>query len=298
MGRSLTRVVQAVGALSKIAIHRRYHLGGSLRCARPVVKKLGKALLVLLSALGGVSALLLIITSMSPKPDLHVGNVTWFPQNPWPGQRTTFSLQVENRGASDASSFLAELRADSTVMSAFVPGIAKGSSQEVRMIWQPKQVGNATVWVVLDTDGVIAETDEENNKYVVTIEVEQPPILLNPSGIRHSLVRGQDISFEFVVDWRGNPKQQIGFEIRQYPRIENGGISVGSPILSPDGTSSRVTGMLLTGEDTLPGFYLIEILAEGQEGDLLGIFQIELFVDIELENPGDAHHNSSTSNVK
>lgn len=282
IGRSFTRAFQAVDALSKRAIHRRHRFfDGSLRRARPVVKKLGKTLLVLLSALGGVSAVLLIITSMSPKPDLHIGDVSWFPQNPWPGQRTTVSLQVENRGASDAGSFLAELRANSTVMSAFVPGIAKGSSQEVHMTWQPKQVGNTTVWVVLDTNGVIAETDEENNKSAVTIEVGQPPILLNPSGIRYSLVRGQDISFEFVVDWRGNPKQQIGFEIRQNPRIENGGISVGSPILSPDGTSSRVTGMLLTGEDTLLGFYLIEILAESQEGDLLGIFQIELFVEIE-----------------
>lgn len=281
MGRSFTRAFQAVGALSKRAIHRRHRFGGSLKRAQPVVKKLGKTLLVMLSALGGVSAVLLIITSMSPKPDLHVRDVSWLPRNPWPGQRTTISLQAGNRGASDAGSFLVELRANSIVMSAFVPGIAKGSSQEVLMTWQPKEVGSTTVWVVLDTNGVIAETDEENNKCVVTIDVEQPPVLLNPAGIRYSLVRGQDMSFEFIVDWRGNPQQQIGFGIRQNPSIENGGVSVGSPILSPDGKSSRVTGMLLTGEDTLPGFYLIEILAESQEGDLLGIFQIELFVEIE-----------------
>jgi len=281
MGRTFTHVVQAAGALSKRAIHRQHRFGSSLRRARPVAKKSGKTLLVLLSALGGVSAVFLIVTSMSPKPDLHVGDVSWFPQNPWPGQRTTVSLQVENKGASDAGSFLAELRANGTVMSAFVPGIAKGSSQEVHITWQPNQVGNTTVWIVLDTNGVVAETNEENNKSTVTIEVKQPPILLSPSGIRHSLVRGQDITFEFVVDWRGNPEQRIGFAIRQNPKIENGGISVGSPILSLDGTSSRVTCVLLTGEDTLPGFYLIEILAESQEGDLLGIFQVELFVEVE-----------------
>lgn len=274
MGRFLTRVFQAVGALSKKAIQSRLHFSSSLKCTRPAVKKLGKFLLVLLSVLGGVSAILFIITSLSPKPDLRVGAVTWFPRNPWPGQKTTLSLQVENRGASDAGSFLAELRSNSAVISTFVPGIAKHSSKEVHMTWLPSKVGKTSLWVVLDTNDIIPETNEENNKRAVTIEVKQPPILINPSGVRYSLRRGQDILIEFMIDWRGNPEQQISFEIRQNPRIENGGVAVGSPT-----SEGKVTVSLLTGENTAPGFYLIEILAESPEGDLLGTFHIELFLE-------------------
>ena len=280
--RSLTCAIQATGTLAGRTSHRgSLFFGERLRGAQPVARKLGRALLVLLSALGGVSAILFIITSMSPKPDLQVGDISWSPQNPWPGQRTTISFQAENVGARDARSFVVELRADGTVFSAFVPGIPRDSSEEVHLTWQPNLAGDTTVWVILDSGGVVAETDEENNQSSATIAVGQPTVLLSPSGVRRTLVRGEDTAFDFEVDWRGNSEQQIGFSIRQSPGIENGGISVGSPILSSDGTASRVTCVLLTGEDTPPGFYLVEILAEDKEGELLGTFQIELFVEAE-----------------
>ena len=280
--RSLTYAIQATGTSARRTSHRgSLFFGERLRGAQPVAKKLGKALLVLLSALGGVSAILFIITSMSPKPDLQVGDISWSPQNPWPGQRVTISFQAENVGASDAGPFVAELRADGTVVSAFVPGIPRGSSEEVRLTWQPNLAGDTTVWVILDSGGVVAEADKDNNQRSAAIAVGQPPILLTPSGVRRALVRGEDVAFDFEVDWRGNPEQQIGFSILQSPGIENGGISVGSPIQSSDGTASHVACVLLTGEETPPGFYLVEVLAENKEGELLGTFQIELFVEAE-----------------
>ena len=253
------------------------HFDNILKRVHPIAKELGKVLLTLLSILGGISAILFIISILRPKPDLYISEITWYPREPWPGQKTVVCLQVKNQGRIGASSFLVELRANTSVMSAFVPGVAKESMREVCMTWKPDKIGENTFWAVLDPYNIITETDEQNNKRAVTFKVKQPPVLINPSGIRYSLKQGQDILAEFIIDWRGNPKQEIGFEIRQTPKIENGGVSVGSPT-----SEGKVTVTVSTGEETPPGYYLIEILTENSKGNLLGTFQIELFVEAQI----------------
>lgn len=94
------------------------------------------------------------------RPDLRVLSVLADPGNP-----THFTVQVENHGATAAGASTAELRSQGQVIeSGPVDPLAAHATTSIEFDNVPACAGGVSSSVLLDTGGVIAESNEHNNR--------------------------------------------------------------------------------------------------------------------------------------
>lgn len=111
------------------------------------------------------------------------GNVTVNPQTPAAGEEVTIQATVINAGAVTASGVVVALTSDiGEVTRTTLDDLAPGSLGVASLRWTPSP-GTHLVRVVVDPDGDIVETDENNNQISITIVVISPDLSIVPSDI-------------------------------------------------------------------------------------------------------------------
>ncbi|NOR59948.1 MAG: DUF3344 domain-containing protein [Methanosarcinales archaeon] len=110
------------------------------------------------------------------KPDLLVSGITvkhnYF-TGAWMDLSNTVSVTVENNGAGNAGSFNVALYADDVeVDTKSVSGLAAGASSVVSFDWTPDEVKTYTLKAEANPGNVVDETDETNNKFTKSQDVE------------------------------------------------------------------------------------------------------------------------------
>jgi len=265
-----------------------------------IPKLLGKTLLVVATVMGGIAAICFLSSLFGPKADLYIDSI-WLPERPQLGSNTAVMIRIGNKGKKDAGPFQVGLHMGEVEIPYFVSRISPTFFEEVKLSWTPKRAGPVEIQVFLDVRNVVQEADEANNMSTTSINVMAsreevgetksteaaertsinvmpPRVLFTPSGVGYKLKPGEYRAFEFKilsVDFGG----EISFGISQHPVIESGGVVVGGSGKISKGGETTVTGGVLTGGDTPPGFYQIEIQGEDEEGNFVGSFKIEVFVE-------------------
>jgi len=111
------------------------------------------------------------------------GNVTVSPQTLAVGDEVTIQATVINSGAIIASGVVVSLTSDiDEVARTVLDDLAPGSLGVATLKWTPAP-GSHLVRVIVDPDGEVAETDEDNNQISITIMVLSPDLSVVPSEI-------------------------------------------------------------------------------------------------------------------
>ena len=114
---------------------------------------------------------------------IDMGNVTVSPQTPAAGDEVTIQATIINAGAITASGVIVALTSDiGEVARTTLDDLAPGRLAVATLKWTPAP-GSHLVRVVVDPDGEIAETDEDNNQISITIMVISPDLSVVPSDI-------------------------------------------------------------------------------------------------------------------
>ncbi len=114
---------------------------------------------------------------------IDMGNVTMNPQTPAAGDEVTIQATIINAGAVIASGVVVALTSDSgEVTRTTLDDLVPGSLGVASLRWTPAP-GSHLVRVVVDPDGEIVETDEDNNQISMTVTVISPDLSIVPSGI-------------------------------------------------------------------------------------------------------------------
>ena len=123
--------------------------------------------------------------------DLTPASVTYSPLGPQTGDAVTFTVTIKNiGGGSSDSSFKASLLADgSGVANYTVPALSAGSQADATFSWSAAS-GAHEISVIVDSDGAIAETNENNNARYETVGVDYPMKGQTTSRISVSNARG------------------------------------------------------------------------------------------------------------
>ncbi len=114
---------------------------------------------------------------------VDMGNVTVSPQTPAAGDEVTIQATVINAGAITASGVVVALTSDiGEVARTTLDDLAPGSLGVATLKWTPAP-GSHLVRVVVDPDGEIAETNEDNNQVSISVMVISPDLSVVPSDI-------------------------------------------------------------------------------------------------------------------
>ena len=114
---------------------------------------------------------------------IDMGNVTVSPQTPTAGDEVTIQATIVNAGAITASGVVVALTSDiGEVARTTLDDLAPGSLGVATLKWTPAP-GSHLVRVVVDPDGEIAETDEDNNQVSITVMVSSPDLSIVPGDI-------------------------------------------------------------------------------------------------------------------
>jgi len=101
-------------------------------------------------------------------PDLFIQSITWSPANPSVGETVTFSVTIKNQGrAVISSSRFSFYIGGVTSGSQSIQRIAVGESATETFTWAAKAAPQI-VWVIIDPDNNVTESDESNNEKMVT----------------------------------------------------------------------------------------------------------------------------------
>ncbi|MEN3010169.1 MAG: CARDB domain-containing protein, partial [Candidatus Bipolaricaulaceae bacterium] len=118
------------------------------------------------------------VTAVQPAlPDLVVESVTYAPPSPTVGTTLTFTITVRNQGGASAGLFYIELRGQAGSQYASVSALPAGSRVTVSL-QLPLSASPETFTITADATRRVAESDETNNTYQVTVTAVQPPLSL------------------------------------------------------------------------------------------------------------------------
>ncbi len=106
-------------------------------------------------------------------PDLVVESVVYTPTSPALGTILTFQITVKNQGGSSAGLFYIALQGLSGTQYASVSGLGPGARATVTL-QLPLSAATETFTVTVDATRRVAESDETNNTYQVTVSAAQP----------------------------------------------------------------------------------------------------------------------------
>ncbi len=111
-------------------------------------------------------------------PDLIVTGITWTPADAAVSDEVTFSARIKNLGGGRSEQTKALCYVDGTyVASLNVPEIVAGEYISLGFEWVATG-GSHTVSVAIDSDNVLLETSDDNNKLIVTINIIPPDLYI------------------------------------------------------------------------------------------------------------------------
>ncbi len=150
------------------------------------------------------------VTAVQPTlPDLIVESVTYTPPSPTVGTTLTFQITVKNQGGASAGLFYVKLEGLAGAQYASISSLPAGSRATVNL-QLPLSAATETFTVTADATNRVAEADETNNTYQVTVTAAQPPLSLairtdKPSytvgeAIRITLELNRANSYVYVVE--------------------------------------------------------------------------------------------------
>ncbi|MEV4529510.1 CARDB domain-containing protein [Streptosporangium sp. NPDC049304] len=114
-----------------------------------------------------------LVVSQAPGPDLQVLGVTSNPPNPAVGAPVTFTVAVKNRGTTaTGATTVTRVTVGGTTLNANTASIAAGATVNVAVngSWTATG-GGATVTATADATNAVAETNENNNTFSLSIVV-------------------------------------------------------------------------------------------------------------------------------
>jgi len=142
---------------------------------------------------GGIWFLEMTLRRIGDKyPDLIITDISWDPSEPKDGDVVTFTVNVRNIGegvtvnvgnfcinASEDNSFSVDCFMDGRYMDYGIIGaLSPGASSSISFTWKAS-VGSHRVEFLVDSNDEVIESDEGNNRRIVTLYVEpanEPPI--------------------------------------------------------------------------------------------------------------------------
>lgn len=118
------------------------------------------------------------VTAVQPTlPDLVVESVTYTPTNPTVGTTLAFTITVKNQGGASSGLFYVKLEGLAGAQYASISSLPAGSRATVAL-QLPLSAATETFTITADATNRVAESDETNNTYQVTVIAAQPPLSL------------------------------------------------------------------------------------------------------------------------
>jgi PGF-pre-PGF domain-containing protein len=106
-------------------------------------------------------------------PDLIIDALN-YPENPSPGKHQRIRINVKNEGTATSEATTLALYIDgSPVREWEVPRLSSGESNSVSYTWIPTSEGSIEIRAVVDENGLVAESNEENNENTATVTVAE-----------------------------------------------------------------------------------------------------------------------------
>ncbi|AKB82329.1 hypothetical protein MSBR3_1751 [Methanosarcina barkeri 3] len=108
-------------------------------------------------------------------PDLKIESISLSPEEPHPGENTTFTVTVKNSGSAAAEN--SEIKYDikgnneSYTGVTSIPALAAGETGTGTFFWTPENEGQIEVKATVDAENIISESDETNNEFTKTATV-------------------------------------------------------------------------------------------------------------------------------
>jgi hypothetical protein len=107
--------------------------------------------------------------------DLTVSEVKIFPERPVEGQLMTLNATIRNLGGSFAKGFNVSLFVNKTLVDVRTISLHFNETKHVEFSGPAPRAGAYEVMVVVDPENAVPESNEENNKYVLTVTVAPAP---------------------------------------------------------------------------------------------------------------------------
>ncbi|MCG2827208.1 MAG: hypothetical protein L6265_11520, partial [Thermoplasmatales archaeon] len=140
------------------------------------------------------------------KPDLTVSSITFsgpglIDDNVWVNSTVWINATIQNTGETDASHVVVRFLDGGAQIDEEIIDVAAGGTENVNIVWNATPTGTHTIWVKIDPDKIIDESNENNNDACKTINVRTRPDLEVKSIILSSDVEG---SITISVNIRNN----------------------------------------------------------------------------------------------
>jgi M6 family metalloprotease-like protein/uncharacterized repeat protein (TIGR01451 family) len=113
---------------------------------------------------------LIFVDRRSPMPDLTIADLSLNPQNPHPGDNTTFTITVKNIGAQNALNFYVDATLDGQLLTSPKLSLDADRSTTLTVVWTATG-GSHILTVIADATGVISEYSETNNERAISFVV-------------------------------------------------------------------------------------------------------------------------------
>ena len=140
------------------------------------------------------------ISAVQPAlPDLVVESVVYTPINPTVGTLITFQITVKNQGGTSAGLFYIGLQGLSGTQYASVSSLGPGARATVTL-QLALSAATETFTVTADATNRVAESDETNNTYQVTVRAAQPPLSLLIRTDKPSYTVGEEIRIAVEIN--------------------------------------------------------------------------------------------------
>jgi len=116
------------------------------------------------------SSYLILVDRRSPMPDLTITDLSLNPQNPRPGDNTTFTFTVKNIGAQSAANFYVYAKLDGELLTSRKLSLEANGSTTLTVVWTA--IGGSHVFtVIVDATEMISEYIETNNELAASFVV-------------------------------------------------------------------------------------------------------------------------------
>ena len=142
-------------------------------------------------------------------PDLIVHDVVWEPENPSKNDTVTFTANITNQGTGRSDSCQLAYYIDGVYRSAlqFNP-LEAGSSDNITFTWTALSDLHE-IKVVIDYNDLVAESDENNNQYVVNFQTLLPDLIVEAIGwVPEDAGVGDTVSFNATIKNQGSGRAE------------------------------------------------------------------------------------------
>ncbi|MBN1176352.1 MAG: hypothetical protein JXA51_01595 [Dehalococcoidales bacterium] len=121
----------------------------------------------------------LTVSLLTAAPDLIIEDVTWLPEDAANGDTVTFTITVKNLGTGKAAaSRIAYYISGGYQGYQNIEAMGPDATQTATIQWLAS-TGTHTVSIAADCDGMLTETNEENNKLTKTIPIIPPDLIIS-----------------------------------------------------------------------------------------------------------------------